>query len=213
MVRPYGINLMEPNRFIRQGAARCAMRCIGRASQHRRGADLAPQSAMAQAGFFCAVASLRFLSDTPHRPAKRAPGSRLWRARGQASPRRKIIPVKWFPMAGPCCGSEDDGHAVHIRGRATPPRADCAKSRRDGAHFPARGVADALWWESTTAAPASGRRKNWLPPDPQHNCQQALALATAAPRSDTVQPRCGGVIDGGERDGFAGRAGQAEGRA
>jgi len=46
---------------------------------------------------------------------------------------------------------------------------------RDGAHFPACGVADALWWESTTAAPASGRRKNWLPPDPQHNCKQTFA--------------------------------------
>jgi hypothetical protein len=40
------------------------------------------------AGFFCAVASLHPFADAPHRHTERA-----W-------PRRKIIPVKWFHLAG-----------------------------------------------------------------------------------------------------------------
>ena len=66
---------------------------------------------------------------------------------------------------------------------------------RDGAPFPARVVADALWWNGTMSPSAPSGRKNWLPPDRQHNCQQTLerddmklALFGCGRRKDLLEP-------------------------
>ena len=64
-------------------------------SSHRASVATTPGSRLApqQAGFFCAVASLRFLADVAHRHQKRA-----W-------PRRKITSVKWFHLVRSCSRS------------------------------------------------------------------------------------------------------------
>ena len=88
---------MEPNRFIRQGAARCAMRGIGRASQHSRGADLAHRRPGSFAPWRCCVSRPMPRIDLRNAPGHDAKSSRsngsIWSETALAG----ALPVRMGP--------------------------------------------------------------------------------------------------------------------